>query len=154
MVAAQVSAKPDIKVHKLDGTEEFLVLACDGIWDVMTNEELCAYVRKLMRDGETDLGLVAEEVIDYCLRAGRYGHHVGTHRLDHVSDCWCSRASRDNMSIIVVKFPNAEVGEGGGVKAIRAERERLDAEAKAAGEGEVDDDLAQAGLTFTPAKSS
>lgn len=69
----KVSAEPDIKIHAIDGKEEFLVLACDGIWDVMTNESLCDYVRELMRGGETDLNLIAEELLDFCLRAGRCG---------------------------------------------------------------------------------
>lgn len=68
----QVSAEPDITVHKLDGTEEFLILACDGIWDVMSNDGICEYVRKLMLDGETSLGLIAEEILDHCLHEGRY----------------------------------------------------------------------------------
>lgn len=68
----QVSAEPDIEVQKIDKTEEFLVLACDGIWDVMSNDELCAYIRQLMNNGESDLKLIAEEILDNCLRAGRY----------------------------------------------------------------------------------
>ncbi|CAI5703544.1 unnamed protein product [Peronospora effusa] len=100
----QVSAEPDIEVHKIDKTEEFLVLACDGIWDVMSNDEICAYIRQLMNKGETDLKLIAEEILDNCLRAG----------------------SRDNMSVVIVKFPGAKVGEGGGVATIREERARLE----------------------------
>ena len=67
----QVSAEPDVEVHKIDKTEEFLVLACDGIWDVMSNDKVCDYIRQLMNKGETDLKLIAEEILDNCLRAGR-----------------------------------------------------------------------------------
>ena len=44
----QVSAEPDIKIEARDGTEEFLVIACDGIWDVMDNNEVCAFIRDLV----------------------------------------------------------------------------------------------------------
>ncbi|CAI5738640.1 unnamed protein product [Peronospora destructor] len=64
----QVSAEPDIKVHKIDKTEEFLVLACDGIWDVMSNDKVCDYIRQLMNKGETDLKLIAGEILDTVFR--------------------------------------------------------------------------------------
>lgn len=67
----QVSAEPDIKIEPRDGSEEFLLIACDGIWDVMSNDEICAYVRDLMNKGERDVGLIAEEILDNCLRLGR-----------------------------------------------------------------------------------
>ena len=76
----KVSPYPDIKIEERDGTEEFLVIACDGIWDVMSNDDLCQYIRYLLSIGETDLGLVVEELLDHCLELG----------------------SRDNMSAIIV----------------------------------------------------
>jgi len=33
-----VAAFPDIEVRKISEDWEFLLMACDGIWDVMTNE--------------------------------------------------------------------------------------------------------------------
>lgn len=67
----QVSPVPDITIEAVDGTEEFLLLACDGIWDVMSNDDICDFVRSLMRNGEKDIGLIAEEILDHCLVAGR-----------------------------------------------------------------------------------
>ena len=46
--------------------DEFLVLACDGVWDVMTNEELVNFVSARMRITD-DLEAIANEVIDTCL---------------------------------------------------------------------------------------
>lgn len=34
-----VSAEPDIRVIPLDGTEDFLILACDGLWDFVSEQE-------------------------------------------------------------------------------------------------------------------
>lgn len=68
----QVSPEPEVTIEAIDGTEEFLLLACDGIWDVMTNDGICEFVRKLMLDGETNLGLLAEEILDHSLIEGRY----------------------------------------------------------------------------------
>ncbi len=37
-----VSPEPEFYITKRDPDEdEFLVLACDGVWDVMSNEDIC-----------------------------------------------------------------------------------------------------------------
>ena len=56
--------------------------ACDGVWDVATNEQCSSFIQSLIDDGENDLGLICEEVLDTCL----------------------DRNSRDNMTIAVVTF--------------------------------------------------
>ena len=38
--ALQVVATPDIEEFSLEEGDEFLVIACDGIWDVLTNQEV------------------------------------------------------------------------------------------------------------------
>ncbi|XP_024938916.1 protein phosphatase 1B isoform X2 [Cephus cinctus] len=80
-----VSPEPEIFVRDRDDEhDEFLVLACDGIWDVMNNKDLCDFIhsRLLLTD---DLEAVTNQVIDTCLYKG----------------------SRDNMSIVLVTFPGA-----------------------------------------------
>ena len=54
-----------LKERLLD-EDEFLVLACDGVWDVMSNEDICQFVAARMRITD-DLELIANEVIDTCL---------------------------------------------------------------------------------------
>lgn len=41
-----VTALPDIEIKDITKDHEFLVLACDGIWDVMSNEEVLDFVRE------------------------------------------------------------------------------------------------------------
>mmetsp|Transcript_2554 Transcript_2554/g.4912 ORF Transcript_2554/g.4912 Transcript_2554/m.4912 type:complete len:560 (-) Transcript_2554:1774-3453(-) len=87
----RVSVCPDIVVHPRDyANDEYIVLACDGVWDRLTNRDCAALVRTLISDeGESDPGLVCEEIIDHCLE------------LD----------SRDNMTCAVVVFPAAKMNE-------------------------------------------
>lgn len=40
-----ITAEPDIIHTKLMPGDEFIILGCDGIWDVLTNEECVKYVR-------------------------------------------------------------------------------------------------------------
>jgi len=80
-----VSPEPEISVEErsLD-TDEFVVLACDGIWDVMSNEELCDFVRDRMQLTD-NLEHICNQVVDTCLYKG----------------------SRDNMSIVIITFDGA-----------------------------------------------
>ncbi|XP_075148984.1 protein phosphatase alphabet [Haematobia irritans] len=79
-----VSPEPEIFCQPRQDTDEFLVLACDGIWDVMSNEDVCSFIHSRLKI-TNDLVEVANEVVDTCLNKG----------------------SRDNMSIIIIAFPGA-----------------------------------------------
>ncbi|KAM9476842.1 protein phosphatase 1B isoform 1-T2 [Clarias gariepinus] len=80
-----VSPEPEVfEISRVPEEDEFVVLACDGIWDVMSNEELCAFVRARL-EVSNDLEKVCNEVVDTCLHKG----------------------SRDNMSVVLVCLPNA-----------------------------------------------
>lgn len=62
-----VSPEPEIFIEgRDDARDEFLVLACDGVWDVMTNEEICSFVASRMTLTD-DLEVIANQVIDTCL---------------------------------------------------------------------------------------
>jgi protein phosphatase 2C family protein 2/3 len=41
-----ITCVPDVKIEKIDKGTEFLIIACDGIWDCMTNQEAVDYVRE------------------------------------------------------------------------------------------------------------
>ncbi|VDM59869.1 unnamed protein product [Angiostrongylus costaricensis] len=80
-----VSPEPDVYVlERQKEKDEFLVVACDGIYDVMENEELCRFVESRLHVCD-DLNQVCNDVLDACL----------------------SKGSRDNMTMIVVCFEAA-----------------------------------------------
>ncbi|KAL3912725.1 MAG: hypothetical protein SGPRY_008237 [Prymnesium sp.] len=71
-----ISAEPEVRSHTLTADDEFLVLACDGIWDCMvricpssnngfTNQEVCDFVRE--RIASTPLDKIAEQMFDHCI---------------------------------------------------------------------------------------
>jgi len=45
ILIAIISALPDVIERQLTEDHEFILLACDGIWDVMTNNEVLRFVR-------------------------------------------------------------------------------------------------------------
>ena len=77
-----VTGEPDIITLELDGTEDFLVLACDGVWDVLDEDTLAEVLRMHIKSGgeRQHLGKI---VADYCK----------------------SQGSSDNITVIVVCFP-------------------------------------------------
>jgi len=80
-----VSPEPEVSIIDRDREgDQFVVLACDGIWDVMSNEELADFVHSRMRL-TNDLSQVCNQVVDTCLYKG----------------------SRDNMSIILMTLDAA-----------------------------------------------
>lgn len=80
----KVIVDPDILIYPRDlSGDEFIVLACDGVWDVATNEMCCEYIQKLLWDGEINLGNICEEALDTCLE----------------------RKSRDNMTMMLIGLP-------------------------------------------------
>lgn len=47
--ASPLTAEPDVEQIILTEDDEFLIVACDGIWDVMSNEEAVSLVRRELR---------------------------------------------------------------------------------------------------------
>jgi serine/threonine protein phosphatase PrpC len=106
-----VTAFPDVIVEQRTERDEFVVLACDGIWDVMSSQEVCDKVREMLINGRPPpppADSTAEGEEDQHL-AGRPPLPQSPHRpwdLGAVAECLidhCLRlGSRDNMSVIVV----------------------------------------------------
>ena len=77
-----ISPEPDFYIKLREpNIDEFLVLACDGVWDVMSFEEVCDYVYSHIRKKPSrDLKYIADEIVDMCL----------------------SKGSADNITIIII----------------------------------------------------
>ena len=59
----KVSPIPNVVFHERDAThDEFIIVACDGIWDVQSNHDAVQTVGDLFKEGESDIGLICEEV--------------------------------------------------------------------------------------------
>ena len=43
-----ITCVPEIKIEKLKKSHDFLVIACDGIWDCLTSQECITMVRDFM----------------------------------------------------------------------------------------------------------
>lgn len=61
-----VSPEPEIFCKERDPQDFFLVLACDGVWDVMSNEAVCSFIQNRLKVSD-DLEWICNQVIDTCL---------------------------------------------------------------------------------------
>ncbi|CAG9336276.1 unnamed protein product [Blepharisma stoltei] len=82
-----ISAYPDIRRETLTPNDEFMVLACDGVWDMLTSQQCVSFVRE--RINTKPLQQIIEEMLDRCL-APSVGANAGL-------GC-------DNMTAIIVQF--------------------------------------------------
>ncbi|KAI1851023.1 hypothetical protein JX265_004555 [Neoarthrinium moseri] len=89
-----VTAYPDVVVHELSDDDEFLVLACDGIWDCQSSQAVIEFVRRGVA-AKQDLDKICENMMDNCLASNSETGGVGC----------------DNMTMIVVGFLRGKTKE-------------------------------------------
>ncbi|ROT41748.1 protein phosphatase 2C [Sodiomyces alkalinus F11] len=82
-----VTAFPDVEVHEITDDDEFLVLACDGIWDCQSSQAVVEFVRRGIA-AKQDLEKICENMMDNCLASNSETGGVGC----------------DNMTMIVIGF--------------------------------------------------
>jgi len=79
-----VIAEPELTQHSLQDDDEFFLLACDGLFDVMTDDEAIKYIRDKLQDKrDLALGKVCEDLV--------------THAIDKLN-------TRDNVSLLIVRL--------------------------------------------------
>lgn len=79
-----VTVVPDVVVMGLTDEDEFIVLACDGIWECMSSEDVCTFIHNELAD-HSDPALACERLMDMCLAPMNQG--LGC----------------DNMTVIIVQ---------------------------------------------------
>lgn len=84
-----VTALPDVKCVKITDKTEFLVLACDGIWDCLKSQQVVSFIRKNLQENKS-LQKACEDLMDRCLAKDSELGGIGC----------------DNMTVIIVAFLN------------------------------------------------
>ena len=76
----KVSPIPDVTIHMRNhDQDEYVVVACDGIWDVVSNQQCISELDEIMyAEGERDLGLVSEEVRSCGPDVFLWRYHLGS----------------------------------------------------------------------------
>jgi len=61
-----ITANPDVTCHEIAEDDEFFVLACDGIWDCLSSQDVVDFVRYQASKGK-ELTEIGEMICDHCL---------------------------------------------------------------------------------------
>ncbi|CAF5079954.1 unnamed protein product [Rotaria sp. Silwood1] len=61
-----VTAIPDLIQYERDSSAEYIIIASDGIWDVMSNEQVASFVSQ--RISNTTLENIISQLFDQCLK--------------------------------------------------------------------------------------
>ncbi|KAB2108633.1 Protein phosphatase 2C 2 [Alternaria gaisen] len=80
-----VTAFPDVEIHDINQDDEFLIVACDGIWDCQSSQAVVEFVRRGIV-AKQDLASICENMMDNCLASNSDTGGVGC----------------DNMTMIVI----------------------------------------------------
>jgi protein phosphatase 1G len=68
-----ITAYPDVVTETLSSDCSFIVIGCDGVWDCMTNQEVCDFVsERLKKDPNYKLSKIVEEIFDTILAPDIY----------------------------------------------------------------------------------
>ncbi|KAF5283184.1 hypothetical protein FQR65_LT02696 [Abscondita terminalis] len=86
-----ITALPDVRTLTINPREdEFMVLACDGIWNFMSSQQVVDFVKYKLENPPQKLSKICEEMFDHCL----------------APNTMCDGTGCDNMTAIIVQFKN------------------------------------------------
>ena len=77
-----LSHTPTVAARKIDASDHFVILACDGVWDVLSNQQACDCVSKALEQPHGNADSAARALVSEAFRAG----------------------SDDNISVIIVQL--------------------------------------------------
>ena len=75
-----LSAEPTLGEREIAADDRFIILACDGVWDVLSDQQACDSVRDALKADSADANAAARQLAGDAYRAG----------------------SQDNISVLVV----------------------------------------------------
>lgn len=103
-----VTAYPELTEQTIADGDEFIVIACDGIWDVLSSQQCVDYVRERV-DADQPLSKICEDLADECMAPDTKGSGIGC----------------DNMSVVIVLLKDTAFVPGADGKPVLRERAKM-----------------------------
>uniref|UniRef100_A0A8C3SUJ5 protein-serine/threonine phosphatase n=1 Tax=Chelydra serpentina TaxID=8475 RepID=A0A8C3SUJ5_CHESE len=113
-----ISALPDIKVLAINEEHDFMVIACDGIWNVMSSQEVVDFIQaKISQKDENGdlrpLSSIVEELLDQCLAPDTSGDGTGCDNMTCIIICFKPRSTQAHTDSGKRKLVAAEAQAAG-----------------------------------------
>jgi len=126
--AQAVTALPELQVHSRSSLDQVLLMACDGVWDVISETEATEFMQKHLQGSNMDpeaLAAACDDLVAFCLERGSEDNMtalaVGLNpplaaadrRLDftaHESEDATKEAEAEEEEAVVVEEGNEEDG--------------------------------------------
>uniref|UniRef100_K7GGQ7 protein-serine/threonine phosphatase n=1 Tax=Pelodiscus sinensis TaxID=13735 RepID=K7GGQ7_PELSI len=127
-----ISALPDIKVLTINEEHDFMVIACDGIWNVMSSQEVVDFIQAKItqKDDNGDLrplSSIVEELLDQCLAPDTSGDGTGCDNMTCIVICFKPRSTQARADSgkrkLVAADTQAAVEENGSDSSKKAKRD-------------------------------
>lgn len=80
--AQKITCEPTVTVIKRNEHDEFIILACDGFWDVFSNEDAVKHVKELQKYFGNNAKIISEKLTQFAYEKG----------------------SMDNVTVVVILF--------------------------------------------------
>lgn len=89
---------------------QFIILACDGVWDVFSNEAAAAFVANAwngLKGGRVNLAASQASSTSMAQSGGRQwnANEAAAHVSELLADEALAKGSKDNITAIVLAFP-------------------------------------------------
>ncbi|PWZ43781.1 putative protein phosphatase 2C 42 [Zea mays] len=81
-VQQAITAFPEVRTEEITQDDQFLIIACDGIWDCLTSQQAVDFIR-IYSFADVGLASICEALLAHCVAQPR---------------------GRDNMTVILVRF--------------------------------------------------
>eukprot|EP01101_Sappina_pedata_P005784 TRINITY_DN2732_c0_g2_i1.p1 TRINITY_DN2732_c0_g2~~TRINITY_DN2732_c0_g2_i1.p1 ORF type:complete len:342 (-),score=130.97 TRINITY_DN2732_c0_g2_i1:227-1114(-) len=87
-----ITCVPDVYERELKSSDEFFIIACDGLWDVMENKEVVEFVSKLLSKNKNN---ITDELLN------SISEQLTTHAVE-------KKNSPDNVTVVIVTIPKKQ----------------------------------------------
>ncbi|KAG0526503.1 hypothetical protein BDA96_06G151500 [Sorghum bicolor] len=77
-----ITAFPEVRTEQITQDDQFLIIACDGIWDCLSSQQAVDFIRVYL-NSDVGLAFICEALLGHCLSHPR---------------------GRDNMTVVLVRF--------------------------------------------------
>lgn len=105
----QVTVEPEILIYDLQAlpAPEFIILACDGIWDCYTNDQLVTLIRRKLRD-RWSLQHITEYILNDCISMASSTTGIGFDNMTLIIIATHPDSNMEDWSVMMEKRINEE----------------------------------------------